>query len=149
MDFRNNIKDQNLIIYGHHFARDWDESGSKQFTPLDVLLDEGNYEENKAFKLILNNEIREYVITNVFTITIDNDYELNIMRRNMNEDFSGNADPGFFAEFIKYIDGINKYPIQEHLSSNDRIVTLVTCMQHQPELRQIIIAKEINTTIYK
>ena len=149
MDFRNNIKDQNLIIYGHHFARDWDESGSKQFTPLDVLLDEGNYEENKAFKLILNNEIREYVITNVFTITIDNDYELNIMRRNMNEDYSGNADPGFFAEFIKYIDGINKYPIQEHLSSNDRIVTLVTCMQHQPELRQIIIAKEINTTIYQ
>ena len=42
MDYRNNLKDQNLIIYGHHFARDWDPSGSKQFTPLDALLEEAS-----------------------------------------------------------------------------------------------------------
>jgi len=149
MDFRNNLKDQNLIIYGHHFARDWDPSGSKQFTPLDALLEEGNYEENKSFQLVLDNEIREYVITNVFTIQIDNDYELNIMRRNMNEDYSGNPDPGFFKGFIVYIDKANKYPISEQLNTEDNIVTLVTCMQHQPELRQIIIAKEIKKTVYE
>ena len=149
MDYRNNLKDQNLIIYGHHFARDWDPSGSKQFTPLDVLLEEGNYEANKSFQLILDNEIREYVITNVFTINIENDYELNILRRNMNEDYSGNADPGFFNEFIRYIDGINRYPIGEKLNEGDSILTLVTCMQHQSELRQIIIAKETEKTVYK
>ena len=149
MDYRNNLKDQNLIIYGHHFARDWDPSGSKQFTPLDALLEEGNYEANKSFQLILDNEIREYVITNVFTIDIENDYELNILRRNMNEDYSGNADPGFFNEFIRYIDGINRYPIGEKLNEGDSILTLVTCMQHQPELRQIIIAKETEKTVYK
>lgn len=149
MDFRNNLKDQNLIIYGHHFARDWDPSGSKQFTPLDALLEEGNYEENKSFQLVLDNEIREYVITNVFTIQIDNDYELNIMRRNMNEDYSGNPDLGFFKGFIKYIDKANKYPISEQLNTEDNIVTLVTCMQHQPELRQIITAKEIKKIVYE
>ena len=149
LDYRNNLKDQNLIIYGHHFARDWDPSGSKQFTPLDALLDEENYEVNKNLKLILNNEIREYVITNVFTIQIDNDYELNIMRRNMNEDYSGNPDPGFFEGFIEYIDKANKYSISEQLNLKDNIVTLVTCMQHQPELRQIIIAKETNRIKYK
>ena len=148
MDYRNNLNDQNLIIYGHHFARDWDPSGSKQFTPLDALLEQENYKVNKSLKLILNNEIREYVITNVFTININNDYELNIMRRNMNEDYSGNPDPGFFQKYIQYIDGINKYPIDEKLSDGDNILTLVTCMQHQPELRQIIIAKEIDKTIY-
>ncbi len=149
MDYRNNLADQNIIIYGHHFARDWDPSGSKQFTPLDVLLEEGNYEANKSFRLVLDNEVREYVITNVFTIQIDNDYELNIMRRNMNEDFSGNPDPGFFKGFIEYIDKANKYPISEGLKDGDNILTFVTCMQHQPELRQIIIAKEINRTIYE
>ena len=149
MDYRNNLADQNIIIYGHHFARDWDPSGSKQFTPLDALLEEENYEANKSFRLILDNEIREYVITNVFTINIENDYELNILRRNMNEDYSGNADPGFFNEFIRYIDGINRYPIDEKLNEGDSILTLVTCMQHQPELRQIIIAKETEKTVYK
>ena len=149
MDYRNNLADQNIIIYGHHFARDWDPSGSRQFTPLDALLEEVNYEANRTLKLILNNEIREYVITNVFTIDIENDYELNILRRNMNEDYSGNADPGFFNEFIRYIDGINKYPIGEKLNEGDSILTLVTCMQHQPELRQIIIAKETEKTVYK
>ena len=148
LDNRNNLKDQNLIIYGHHFARDWDPSGSKQFTPLDALLEEGNCEANKSFRLVLDNEVREYVITNVFAIQIDNDYELNIMRRNMNEDFSGNPDPGFFKGFIEYIDKANKYPISEGLKDGDNILTFVTCMQHQPELRQIIIAKEINRTIY-
>ena len=58
MDYRNYLKDQNIILYGHHFARDYDPSGSKQFTPLDVLLTEENYEENKYLKLILDNEIR-------------------------------------------------------------------------------------------
>ena len=149
MDYRNNLADQNIIIYGHHFARDWDPSGSRQFTPLDALLEEVNYEANRTLKLILNNEVREYVITNVFTIDIENDYELNILRRNMNEDYSGNADPGFFNEFIRYIDGINRYPIGEKLNEGDSILTLVTCMQHQPELRQIIIAKETEKTVYK
>ncbi len=149
MDFRNNLNDQNIIIYGHHFARDWDPSGTKQFTPLDLLLDEDNYENNKALKLILDNEIREYVITNVFTIDIDNEYELNIMRRNMDEDYSGNADPGFFKDFIEYINNENRYQIDETLSDSDRILTLVTCIQHQPQYRQIIVCKEVNAEKYE
>ena len=38
-------------------------------------LTEENYEENKYLKLILDNEIRSYVVTNVFTINIDDEYE--------------------------------------------------------------------------
>ncbi|MBR2787927.1 MAG: class B sortase [Erysipelotrichaceae bacterium] len=149
MDFRNSLNDQNLIIYGHHFARDWDPSGTKLFTPLDALLEERNYEANKTLKLILNNEIREYLITNVFNISVEDEHELNILRRNLDEDYSGNADPGFFREFIKYIDGISRYRTSEQLKEEDSILTLVTCMQHQPELRQIIVAKETDRTLYE
>ena len=149
MDFRNNLNDQNLIIYGHHFARDWDPNGNKQFTPLDLLLEEENYQKNNYLKLILNNELREYVITNVFMIDIDNEYELNIMRRNMDEDYSGNPEPVFFNEFIEYINEANIYSIPESLSESDRILTLVTCIQHQPQYRQIVICKEINVEKYE
>lgn len=149
MDFRNNLKDQNLIIYGHHFARDFDPSGSKQFTPLDALLEEENYETNKTLKLILNNEIREYAIANVFVIDIDNEYELNIMRKNMNEDYSGNPDPGFYEKFISYMNSISRYDTGEQLSEDSRILTLVTCIQHQPQYRQIIICKETERTLYE
>ncbi len=148
MDFRNNMKDQNLIIYGHHFARDWDPAGTRLFTPLDVLLEEENYEANKSLKLILANEIREYVITNVFIIDIDNEFDLNFMRRNMNEDFSGNSEPGFFNDYIEYVNQENRYEISEKLDETDNILTLVTCMQHQPQYRQLIIAKETNRTQY-
>ena len=73
MDYRNYLKDQNIILYGHHFVGDWDPEGKKQFTPLDVLLNEENYEENKSLRLILDNEIRSYIVTHVFTIDIEDE----------------------------------------------------------------------------
>ncbi|MBR3006219.1 MAG: class B sortase [Erysipelotrichaceae bacterium] len=149
MDYRNYLKDQNIILYGHHFARDYDPSGSKQFTPLDVLLTEENYEENKYLKLILDNEIRSYVVTNVFTINIDDEYESQIIRTDMNEDFSGNREPRFFREFIEYMKKISRYDTGEFLSDGDRILTLITCLEHQPQYRQIVVCKEIEDVIYE
>ena len=149
MDFRNSLKDQNLIIYGHHFARDFDPSGSKLFTPLDLLLSQENYKANNILKLVLNNEIREYVISNVFMMDTGNEYEVNVLRRNMNEDYSGNPTPGFYKEFISYIDSVSEYDTGEKLTENDDILTLVTCIQHQPELRQVVIAKETGKTVYE
>ena len=148
MDYRNYLKDQNIILYGHHFARDWDPSGSKQFTPLDVLLSEENYEENKTLKLILDNEIRTYVVTNVFTIDIEDDYESQIIRTDMNEDFLGNPEPRFFREFIDYMNRISRYDTEEPLNSDDRILTLITCLEHQPQYRQVIVCREVSDEIY-
>ena len=148
MDYANTINDQNIIIYGHHFARDWDPSGSKQFTPLDLLLEQENYEANRSLKLILDNEIREYIVTNVFIININNEYNTELLRTDMNVDFDGNPDPGFFEEYIEYMNSISEYDSGEHLSKDDRILSLITCIQHQPELRQIIICKETSVTKY-
>lgn len=148
MDYRNYLKDQNIILYGHHFARDWDPSGSKQFTPLDVLLSEENYEENKNLRLILDNEIRSYVVTNVFTVDIEDDYESQIIRTDMNEDFSGTSEPRFFREFISYMDRISRYETGEELTEKDRILTLITCLEHQPQYRQIVVCKEVSDEIF-
>ncbi len=148
MDYRNSLNDQNLIIYGHHYARDWDPSGSKQFSPLDLLLDEENYEENRSLKLILDNEIREYVVTNVFTISILDDYQIQIVRTDMDRDLSGNDDEGFFEQFIDYMNQISAYRTGEELDPEDHILTLVTCLEHRPEYRQIIVCKEISRELF-
>ena len=148
MDYRNNMDDQNIIVYGHHFARDFDPSGAKIFTPLDILLDQDNYEDNKYLSLILNDEIRRYVIANVFIIDAVDDYETQIVRTDMNKDFSGIADEGFFDEYIKYMNQNSEYDTGEPLKNDDRILTLITCVQHQPQYRQIVVCKEISDEIF-
>jgi len=148
MDYRNSLNDQNLIIYGHHFARDYDPSGSKLFTPLDLLLSQENYEDNKYLSLILDNEVRRYVVSNVFTISVSDEYEVQIIRTDMEKDLSGNAEPRFFSEFISYMNKISRYDTGETLHDGDHILTLITCLQHQPEYRQVIVCRQIEQIVY-
>ncbi len=148
MDFRNDLDDQNLIIYGHHFARDWDPSGSKQFTPLDILLEQEDYEANKTLKLALEDEIRTYVVTDVFILDVYDDGQLQILRTNMDTDFYGREDPGFFEGFIDQIHSMSEYDTKETLNKDDRILTLVTCIQHQPQYRQITLCRQTGSEKY-
>ncbi len=102
----------------------------------------------ESLKLILDNEIRSYVVTNVFTIDIEDDYESQIIRTDMNEDFSGTSEPKFFREFINYMDRISRYETGEELTEKDRILTLITCLEHQPQYRQIVVCKEVSDEIF-
>lgn len=148
LHYQNTLADQNLIIFGHHFARDWDQSGSRQFTPLDLLMKEENYEENSSLKLILDNEIREYEVAFVFTISISDDYDAQIMRTDMNRDLSGNYDPDFFESYIGYMKERSFYDPGVGLDRDDRILSLVTCIEHQPDLRQIVVCRETGRIQY-
>ena len=149
MDYRNELSDQNIMIYGHHFARDWDTTGTKQFTPLDILLSEENYKDNSTLKLILDHQVRSYVITNVIVIDVYNEKQLQILRTDMDVDLYGKKDTGFFESYIPYIDAISKYDTGEKLSADDKILCLVTCIQHQPQYRQIIICKQTEVKDYE
>ena len=148
LDFRNDLNDQNIIIYGHHFARDWDPQGKKQFTPLDFLFSEENYEDNRYLSLILDNEIRRYVVTNVFTIDTEDEYEQQIIRTDLDFDLNGNADPSFFAGFISYISKISRYETEESVNTDDYLLTLITCIEHQPRYRQVVLCRELERSIY-
>ena len=65
MDYRNDLDDENIIIYGHHFSPPFDPSRTRAFTPLELLMEEENYADNNKITLILDNEIREYVVAAV------------------------------------------------------------------------------------
>ncbi len=142
MDYRNHLEDQNLLIYGHHFARDWDPSGSKQFTPLDALLEKKNYKANSKLKLILDREIRYYTVACVFMIDVSDPEQMQIARTNMDVTLKNEEDPGFFKTYIKVMDKLSYYDTKVKLKETDRILTLVTCIQHQPQYRQIIVCRE-------
>ena len=51
MDPYNTLDDQNLVLYGHYVYPSYEPSMTHMFTPLHLLKDEKNYEENR-FKRI-------------------------------------------------------------------------------------------------
>ena len=148
MDYRNALEDQNLIIYGHHYARDYDPSGSKQFSALDILLDEENYADNKSLKLILDNEIREYEVVSVFVIDVLDDDMIQAIRTDPKRDLSGNEDPEYEESFYSLIRELSRYDTGTAIGEEDHLLTLVTCLEHQPRYRQIIVCRETGRELF-
>ena len=149
MDYRNSLDDQNILVYGHHFSRDYDPSGTKQFTPLDLLTEEENYKKNCKLKLILDKEIRYYTVAEIFVIDMYDLYQIQIARPNMDVDLYGDSDPGFFTEYIEYMDEVSYYDTGVELNENDSILTLVTCIQSEPQYREIIVCKLTDTEYFQ
>ena len=104
MDYKNQIDDQNLIIYGHH-RRD-----NSMFGSIDKLLDskkEGN------IKLIIDNKTYIYNIFSIYKTNKDYNY------RNRN-----------YKNFDNKIEEFKKnsiYKFNVDLSSKKQIITLSTC----------------------
>lgn len=141
MDYRNSVDDWNLIIYGHHFARDFDPSGLKQFTPLDLLLKEENYEKNSLLKLILDNEIRTYEIYAVVILDARNEEQLELVKTDLDYDLE-------FQDYVDLIAELSLYDTGKQIQENDNLLTLITCIEHQPELRQAVICRELSRKEY-
>ncbi|MBQ1788465.1 MAG: class B sortase [Erysipelotrichaceae bacterium] len=142
MDYRNSLDDRNLIIYGHHFARDYDPSGSKQFTPLDLLLKKENYDRNSSLKLVLDNEIRTYEVRVVLIIDAREEEQLEIVSTDVNHDMES------FKDYAALIEKLSVYDTGKRIREKDSLLTLITCVEHRPELRQAVICSEISRKVY-
>ncbi len=142
MDYRNTLEDCNLIIYGHHFARDYDPSGSKQFTPLDLLLKEENYYRNSSLKLVLDNQIRTYEICAVLILDAREEEQLEIVNTDANHDFES------FKDYAALIERLSVYDTGKRAREKDSLLTLITCIEHRPELRQAVICSEVSRKFY-
>ena len=154
MDYRNNLADQNLIIYGHHFSVWNDETRSKAFTPLEQLMEEENYADNRYVTLVLQNEIRKYEIAVVyqFNATREEDFaNLQYWRTNYNyDDYNGNAyDPDYFKNYIASITKAQLYDTGVTIGQDDQTITLQTCIGgHTGELFEIVVLKQISSVSY-
>ena len=154
MDYRNNLADQNLIVYGHHFSVWNDETRTKAFTPLEQLLEQENYEANRYVTLILENEIRHYEIACVyeFDATRQEDYvDLQYWRTNYNyDDYDGNAyDAEYYDHYIESARKAQMYETGVNWTGDDHTLTLQTCIGgHAGELFEIVVLRQISTETY-
>ena len=145
MDYRNNLYDQNLILYGHHYPSNMKDSRDLFFTPLEKLLTKDNYEANKYFKLVLNGEIRHYEIVYVyiFNTASEADYEnLQFYRTNYNISYD-DVNDDYYKEYINNLEKVKLYDTGISLTTNDNTVTLQTCLGYDSNGVEIVVAREI------
>lgn len=153
MDYRNYLSDQNIIIYGHHFSVWNDETRSKAFTPLEKFLEKENFEANKYVTLVLEHEIRKYVIAAVynFDATVDSyfdDYQY--WRTNYAyDDYTDTIDNEYYSRYIDNVRRVELYDTGVEWNTNDRTLTLQTCISgHTGELFEILVLKELSVESY-
>ena len=149
MDYRNNLEDQNIIIYGHHFSVWNDETRSKAFTPLEKLLEMKGYEGNNIVTLVLENEIRKYELACVYEFDVTQDRFLDdfqYWRTDYSYDFySETRDPEYYQKYLNAIKSEQLYYTGVELTTKDRTLTLQTCISgHTGELFEILVLKEIS-----
>ncbi len=144
MDYRNkfdgNDRDQNLIIYGHYVYADEEA----KFGPLHDLKDVENYEKNKYLTLEFKDELRRYEVAYAYYCILVDDgngeylYTVDDMQFNMT-----NYDDDYFDIYMKTVNDNKFYSTGVDISYDDKMLTLQTCVKDHPELRLIVIAKEI------
>lgn len=153
MDYRNNIDDQNVIIYGHHFSVWNDETRKKAFTPLEQLMEKKNYNANQTVTMILENEIRKYELVYVYEFDARQDKFFNdfqYWRTDYNyDDYSGTRDSEYYANYIKAIESEKLYDTGKKLTTNDKTLTLQTCISgYTGELFEILVFRLAETINY-
>ncbi|MBO4920207.1 MAG: class B sortase [Erysipelotrichaceae bacterium] len=154
MDYRNTIYDQNLIIYGHHFSVWNDETRTKAFTPLELFLEQKNYMSNRYVKMILEKEIRTYVLAVVYEFDASQERffrDMQYWRTSYDyDDYNNNSyDPGYYEKYIENIKKEQLYDTGVELTTADRTLTLQTCISgYTGELFEILVFKEVSVEYY-
>lgn len=131
LDYRNNLLNQNLIVYGHYVYKD----DSQMFSPLHELINEDNYEANKFILLQTDEETRKYVVTHVFYYEMDNPNLEYFHTEYSEEDF---------LTYIQHVEEKQFYDTNETVSKDNKLLTLQTCVRDRDDLRLIVIAKQIS-----
>ena len=107
MDYRNQMDDQNLVIYGHH------RSDGSMFGSIDLLFHEDFYQTNREIHLITFDQKIDFVIFSVYRASVEEDY--------INPNFD------FFVEKINFFKNRSEIFLDEDFSKSSQIVTLSTC----------------------
>jgi len=150
MDYRNTLDDQNIIIYGHHYPKRLDADRVLFFTPLEKMMEEKYYEDNKYVDLYLEDEVRHYEIAYVYLFhTTGSDYnDLQYFRVNYDYDYRGNEDPGYYDSYIANMDKAQLYDTGVELTHDDNTLTLQTCLENDTTAVEVVVCKEIGRDSY-
>lgn len=125
LDYRNNLTDKKLLIYGHNSEYEW-----APFKELENYLNQNYYEENKYIYLTLNNINYKYKIFSVI-ITSPNEY------RHTKINFTEEE----YIEHINWLKEQSIYNTNIDVNSKDKIIILQTCYYNPKNSYLLINAK--------
>jgi len=144
LDSDEGARDHNVTLYGHYAYPSVDPTSTARFSLLNDLKEEENYEANKTIYFLLADEIREYVIADVFYVTlIAEDGAWKYTPEDM-QYYLGNFTSAYMKLFKEQIALNRFYETGVEYDENDYLLTLQTCVFNQRQLRLIVIAKEVN-----
>ena len=139
MDSENKLTDQNITLYGHYVYEEYDSSKTHKFTPLELLLNEENYNDNNIISFYLDGETRQYQIVAVYICNLTDEL---VAPSNLKY-FTTNWTVANFEEYKTAIKEIQLYETGADYNFNDKFLTLQTCVENKPYQREIVLCKEI------
>lgn len=139
LDSENKLTDQNITIYGHYVYESYDSSKTHKFTPLELLLNEENYNKNKTLSLKLENETRKYIVVAVYLCDLTEEMSAPDNLAYYTPNFTKDNFEAYKAEIEKN----QLYDTGVDYKFNNKFLTLQTCVENHPEQRQIVLCKQI------
>lgn len=129
-----NIHSTNVVVYGHSSTED-----NIIFTPLMNYLNKSFYNAHPTFHFITDTETREYQIVSVLNIDLND--------RNDSLEFSKTKwrNKDSYSSFLESIKKDALYDTGTDVSSDDKLMTLVTCDTRDGNKRVVVIAKEVTS----
>ena len=153
MDYECDFDSKNIILYGHYVYSTYeayDDDGNKldnsklMFTPLSLLVDEDNYEDNKYVSLVLEDEVRTYEVVSVFYCNLVGEGD-DVYPEEYLEYYLSEYDDDYFKEYKNKIKSVEFYDTGVDFSNDDNLLTLQTCVEGNEYAREIVLCKEIST----
>lgn len=127
LDFRNNVTDRKILIYGHNSQDIYTE-----FHLLENYLNKSYYDEHKYITLKTENDSYQYQI---FTV-----YIAKTKLQHVNLNFSDEE----YSNHLKWLKSESLYDTGVEITGNDQILVLQTCYFEIADSYVIIGAKKIN-----
>lgn len=114
------------------------------FTPLALLMDEENYEDNQYLAMALRDEIIYYEIIRIYDCRLeDGEYipeDLNYSVRNFEE--------SYFDSYFQRVKEREFYDTGKEAEYTDRFLTLQTCIEGMHSDREIVVCRQIDRKPY-
>lgn len=137
MDSRDTTDSQNITLYGHYVYYDT----SARFSPLSRLTDQSTYDSHHRFRIWFEDRVNTYEIAYVAHLNKDTESDFDYA---LSDYYSDDV----FNSHRKWLDNHQLiYPVEQARleSSEDKTVTLQTCVPWHTNLIELVIAKQVDT----
>lgn len=145
MDYECTINSSNITLYGHYVYPSLDPEQTHKFSPLTLLLDQANYEDNCKLKLVLEDEIRYYQVAYVFYCPLNYSVEGYYYVDDNAQYYLPEYSIDYFDIYKDYVEQNKLYDSGISIEFGDKTLTLQTCVRNHDELREIVVCKEISS----